>query len=339
MFGALCSARRAALRSALPPRAPLAGPARGLATRSGALLSPQRTGVSDRTRRKLPLAKAKAKAQASRALLASLESGGQQTRPGDKPLREAIAWATADAYDLKALAASGRLPADWQMLEDDDAIYVPVWPAGVHADAPVGPPGFLGPQGHEAGGEVFVFASGTYVTWGLDEGRSRRFLEDIIRPAGDVEQRRYIHVGDEALEFVWHEEEPTRIVGDVIVLGSAPVEEAEGARWESWTPLQARLAYSQGLSRSARLSAEEDVLDDFLASLANIPEQLEAGGKVPLPRKDVIRKQGTLLRLRQRTNLAKDNFFDSPEGHWDNGSLERKCRFLHLAECVADGCH
>lgn len=134
-------------------------------------------------------------------------------------------------------------------------------------------------------------------------------------------------MGDEALEWVWHSEEPTRIVGDVIVLGARPEasdsSSAPANRWESWTPLQARLAYSQGLSRSARLSAEEDALDEFLATLENIPEQLEQGGKVPLPRKDVIRRQGTLLRLRQRTNLAKDNFFDSPEGHWDNGTLER----------------
>lgn len=316
-----------------------------------------RTPVSDRTRRKLPVAKAKAKAQASRALLASLGAERQaqadieiESRHRATPLREAIAWATSDSYDLKALSVSGRLPAGWQMLEDDDAIYIPSWPVSPHSDAPAGPFAFLAsPSGQERvpsdkAGEVFVFGSGTYVTWGLNEDQSQNFLQDVIRGQGhgSVEQKPYVHVGDEALEWVWHAEEPTRIVGDVIVLGALPIDaELETSsshttsnRWEFWTPLQARLAYSQGLSRSARLSAEEDALDEFLASLENIPEQLEQEGRVPLPRKDVIRKQGALLRLRQRTNLAKDNFFDSPEGHWDNGTLERMLITLSSILCA-----
>lgn len=138
---------------------------------------------------------------------------------------------------------------------------------------------------------------------------------------------------------------PTRIVGDVIVLGRAPrrlgqsaesneetatsasanntsPEDSSSSAAEDWSPLLARLAYSQGLSRSARLSAQEEALDTFLSPLNSIPERLEAAGKVPLPRKEVIRKMGTLLRLRQRANLGKDNFLDDPEGHWENGSLE-----------------
>ena len=316
---------------------------------------------------------------------------GGHGRPGPHQLKEVVAWATADSYDFDALIHSGNLPRGWTLLEDDEAIYIPSWPPHAHsagssqdAQAPntlvQAPPGT---------GEVFIFQSGSYVTWGLSEEQSQRFLRSVIRKRPsvevvglksrsrdskvEIEKDRYFHIGDEAMEWVWRENEwvwsslvrkslkadeqfyhrPTRIVGDVIVLGHAPhlsdpqaegnglpaeaidagestklspgIADADATRAavaDEWSPLLARLAFSQGLSRSARLSAQETALDNFLFSLNSIPEQLEKAGKVPLPRKEVIRRMGTLLSLRQRANLSKDNFLDDPEGHWDNGSME-----------------
>jgi hypothetical protein len=58
---------------------------------------------------------------------------------------------------------------------------------------------------------------------------------------------------------------------------------------------------------------QESALDVFLEQCAPLPRLLETEGKVPLPRKQVVRRMGTLLRLRQRANLSRDNFFDEPE--------------------------
>lgn len=82
---------------------------------------------------------------------------------------------------------------------------------------------------------------------------------------------------------------------------------------DPWTPTTARLSFSQGLARSARLSVQEASLGAFLDNVAQLPGLLEKTGKVPLGRREVVRKMGFVLGLRQRANLSRDNFFDEPE--------------------------
>lgn len=174
-----------------------------------------------------------------------------------------------------------------------------------------------------------------------------------------VEVNAYNEIGDEAMEFIMIEEQYvsqrrgsgpancvtdlracfriTRIVGDLIVIGRPPQTEEEeledsytdmpstgqGAPDDpDWTPLMARLAFSQGLCRSARLSVQEAALSAYLEEVAAVPGRLEAEGKVPIPRRQIIRKMGTLLKLRQRANLDTENFLDDPEMYWDNAQLE-----------------
>lgn len=334
--------------------------------------------ISVRTRPKLPTAKAKA--QASRALreqVAASHIPGEITgEPGVErstteaaemgagaQLREVVAYATAEEYDLDALIRSGRLPAGWKLLEDDEVLYIPAWP--IHASQPTTD------KSHDAvadgasdSGEAFIFRSGSYVTWGMSEDQSRRFLPSVIRgrvAKFEVERERYTEIGDEGMDYLFAADQyvlaciksplacymltsltissyrHTRIVGDILVIGQpprlpgsdasdlsdAPSSSSRAANDSSpWTPLLARLAFSQGLARSARLSVQEGALSTYLASVAPIPAQLETQGRVPLPRKEVVRRMGTLLKLRQRANLDKENFLDDPEIYWENGRME-----------------
>jgi uncharacterized Rmd1/YagE family protein len=136
------------------------------------------------------------------------------------------------------------------------------------------------------------------------------------------------------------------MVGDVIVIGQAPrnesddqfdpdlAEESDGSNGEDaadWSPLLARLAFSQGLSRSARLSVQEAALSTYLEEVASFPGRLEIEGKAPLKRKDVIRKMGFLLKLRQRANLDSENFLDDPEMYWENWKVEHHYDQICLA--------
>lgn len=309
---------------------PLAAAARPLALRPVALtpclmrqyntrrreLTPQPAVLR---RARLPTAKAKALALASRAIRAQVTEGSpspmlSSAHVPSPELPEAAAFATAAEYDLSILVASGKLPAGWHWLEDQATIYVPQ------------------SDNNGSDGDVFLFRSGGYVTWRMSPAAGRSFYESVIR-ASNCERDLYQEPGDEAMEFVEISGEVTRVAGDLIVLGG--VDNASDQQAESWLALQARLAFSQGLVASARLSAQEAALSRYLESVSLIPAQLESVGKVPLKRRHVITKLGTLLRLRQRANLDRDNFIDDPDLYWDNEYLESLyrsvCRSLDMA--------
>lgn len=290
---------------------------------------------------------ARAKAQASKALRETLT----QPATGD-----VFAWATSYSYDFAELIQSGRLPANSRLFEDNEVIHIPQWPSSTESTRSQ-------PESSSTGrGEVFIFRSGSYVTWGIDEAQSARFLRSVIQGRDikyKVEVGRYAQTGDEAMEFLYADSQPTRVQGDILVIGQAPdsvqsdhpVTDVDNGTFvnhsmdstaassgtnapayasfgSEWTPTLARLAFSQGLARSARLSVQESALSGFLSTVSSIPSQLETVGKVPLSRTSVIKHMGTLLRLRQTANLDRDNFYDEPEVYWENSKLEDHYRSI-----------
>lgn len=103
-------------------------------------------------------------------------------------------------YDFTALVQSGRLPPDWQLLEDGQVIYLPSWPVSSH-------PGPASYTSHRAGsGEVFILRSGAYVTWGINAEQSKRFRSLVLSPRQEkgtkvwqVEQGAYEDLGEEEM--------------------------------------------------------------------------------------------------------------------------------------------
>lgn len=311
---------------------------------------------------------ARAKAQASKAL--------RQTLP-EPTTGEVLAWATAYSYSFAELIRSGRLPHNYQIFEDNEVIHIPHWP--VPSSSASSSAAATASSATGSRGEVFIFRSGSYVTWGMDEEQSQRFLRNVIQGRDlkfQVEVGRYPQIGDEAMDYLYASSQPTRVQGDIIVIGQPPKSfdaEAETAADESgsenvaveeydavaesssatagstsasssaaatstpytpfgteWTPTLARLAFSQGLARSARLSVQESALSRFLATVSAIPTQLESSGSVPLSRTATIKHTGTLLRLRQLANLDRDNFYDEPEVYWENAKMEDHYRSICL---------
>jgi len=220
---------RNASNKASPPRPSIiakVGAAQG-ATSSSSSTTANNNAAQLRNRKLTPTAKAKAQASASRALreeLASIvakdgsiqssESNAaihQKARKDDqlaqtivdqpnRRLNDAIAFATAESYDFKKLISSNRLPAGWQLLEDDEVIYIPHWPhptISSHTSS-----------SSTAGGEVFVFQSGSYVTWGLSNEQSSRFLRSVLQGRAttgkgqSAEADAYTQIGDEAMEYI-----------------------------------------------------------------------------------------------------------------------------------------
>lgn len=86
--------------------------------------------------------------------------------------------------------------------------------------------------------------------------------------------------------------------------------------------LLARYAYSQALARSTALSTLEVSLEDYLSSMAQLPDSLARTGKPGLPRVALVKKLGELLKFRQGLNLNRENFSDTPDFYWAEPVLE-----------------
>lgn len=252
------------------------------------------------------------------------------------------------------------MPGNYQIFQDNEVIYIPHWPISSSSNKGLKDENAM--KAGEGRGEVFIFRSGSYVTWGLDQEQSQRFLRNVIQPRDlqfQVQVGTFSQPGDEVMDYLYASSQLTRVQGDIIVIGqppktfdaetetcsddansvqeppptSTPSDSTESSAQNTtfgteWTPLLARLAFSQGLARSARLSVQESSLSSFLSTISTIPLQLESSGSVPLSRTSTIKHMGTLLRLRQTANLDRDNFYDEPEVYWENAKLEDHYRSI-----------
>jgi len=214
--------------------------------------------------------------------------------------------ATAERYVLSRLR--GSLPPQSRTLHE--SWWVPKW----------------GQSGKE--GEIFIFANGSFVCWGLGEEDARKFSQKVIS-APVVEVGSLKEAETEELEFVTDPNENTRLQGDLIILGRvSPLSSDENipsslpaAAFPQET-LLARYAFSQALSRSTALSALEVSLDDYLSSVSLLPHSLEKTGKPGLGRTAVIKKLGGLMKFRQSLSLNRENFSDTPDLYWGEPELE-----------------
>ncbi|KAK0494955.1 hypothetical protein EDD18DRAFT_1076287 [Armillaria luteobubalina] len=132
-----------------------------------------------------------------------------------------------------------------------------------------------GPKDRE--GEVFVFANGSFVCWGLGEQDARTFASEVLRHVPGIEISPLKEAETEELEFVTDPTETTRLQGDLIILGqtSTPPTSSDlpSMVFPSETVLS-RYAFSQALSHSTASSALEVSLDEYLSLMALLPHSL-----------------------------------------------------------------
>ncbi|KAJ1967100.1 hypothetical protein IWQ62_002059, partial [Dispira parvispora] len=143
-------------------------------------------------------------------------------------------------------------------------------------------------------GEIFVFQSGAYVTWGLGTHEVERFLREVIEATPGAEIGKYDEVEVEDAPFYilgdgsvksppWNANDvgsgihsqlngsvqQTGMAGDIIVIGPTP------------DPLLSKLAFSHGVARSAKLAVLEALLDQHLQNASKVPRILQRGQKIP----------------------------------------------------------
>lgn len=154
---------------------------RSLATESSSAQKPSFSLNADPANKPKPKATTPLRRSASASL--PIRSNPKPTRGSIHPI---ITVATAERYILPRLRAGGHLPANSQAL--NDSWWVPQWP----------------PRGQGKGdqGEVFVFANGSFVCWGLDESGARRFASEVIGNTPGIEVGSLKEAETEELEFV-----------------------------------------------------------------------------------------------------------------------------------------
>lgn len=162
------------------------------------------------------------------------------------------------------------------------------------------------------GGDIFVFPSGTIVTWSLPPDI---VTKQILRAAEDPHPAELREVED--LDFVNDtSRETSTMKGEVVVLGTRK-EHKDG---DTLDTTLAKIAFSSGLARSTKLAVLEAALTKYFESTRKIPKQLSRGAGIPLGRRFILQKTGELLGLRAKLNHYSELTDSLPDIFWDSKS-------------------
>lgn len=159
------------------------------------------------------------------------------------------------------------------------------------------------------------------MAWNVPEKLSLRLVNKVLKPAASNSH----DVETEDLDYVERPESTTStIVGDTIVLGTKADRLGEGENDGDVNIALAKIAFSSGLSRSAKLSVLENLFERYFESTKSIPTDLAKGSGLgsglPFNRRFVLSKTGELLNIRAQLNLYSELTDSLPDLLWDSKS-------------------
>ncbi|OBT46267.1 hypothetical protein VE00_02327 [Pseudogymnoascus sp. WSF 3629] len=167
------------------------------------------------------------------------------------------------------------------------------------------------------GGDVFIFPSGTIVSWSLPEDLAINLATQTLAPAAINPHLEQIEMED--LEY---QEDPSQeassIKGEVITLGTKKEALENGASSGKTSTTLAQIAFSSGLARSTKLAVLETSLTKYLDSTRTIPPILSRGGRLPFNQQFILQKTGALLELRAQLNHYSELTDSLPDLFWDS---------------------
>lgn len=164
-------------------------------------------------------------------------------------------------------------------------------------------------------GDIFVFPSGTVVTWSLPPDVVTTLATRHLLPAAEDPHVDRKEVED--LEYVIDAtRESSTMTGDVVVLGT----KAEADEGDRLNTTLAKIAFSSGLARSTKLAVLESSLNSYFESTREIPALLSRGSRFTLSRRFILQKTGELLNLRAQLNHYNELTDSLPDIFWDSKS-------------------
>ncbi|KAK4549201.1 hypothetical protein LTR36_007659 [Oleoguttula mirabilis] len=277
-------------------------------------------------------------AQRSRKVIKG--SGKRAHVDPDIATKDVTAYCAAETYNLHVARHVLR-----QEGYEPDPIHTDLFPQVLHVQTP----NFLvksdatGEAEAQGLGDVFVFPSGSVVTWNVSEKLAHTIVQRILPEAAEKGHLDKLEVED--MEYV---EDPTRehskIVGDTIILGtkastsssnsnsttsstdptSPPAEDDSSAstttiprRSSEIDTILAKIAFSSALARSTKLAVLEEMLSAYFSTTRSIPTTLSAGARLRYSRAFILRKTGELLHIRAQLNLYSELTDSLPDLFWD----------------------
>lgn len=238
------------------------------------------------------------------------------------------AYAVADQFDLgkvvDILRSRGYEP---------DPVGTGLFPQVVHVQVPISSiyrstnPAARDLSSTEVG-DVFIFPSGTVVTWALPDGFTSYLATRTLLPAADNPHKEPIETED--LDYIEDSNrEHSLIRGETIILGTKrsdrlvqenQFDDSTESQFQTVDTVLTKIAFSSGFARSTKLAVLETNLASYLASTAEIPTLLAKGTPLPfkLSRDFILRKTGQLLLLRAQLNLYSELTDSLPDLFWDS---------------------
>lgn len=259
----------------------------------------------------------------------SLIKGRGKTRHVDPELetKEITAYCAAETYNVHVARDLLRREG-W----DVDPLNTGLFPQVLHVRAPdLSAEDGRGWRGRkeeadngDSEGDIFIFPSGSVVTWNVAEKIGKQLVERVLLPAAGNSHLDRLEAED--LEYL---EDPTRedseILGDTIILGTKPLEShqtsspsSESASTPEIDTTLAKIAFSSALARSTKLAVLENSLATYFHTTHDIPFLLSRGTKPRFTRAFILRKTGELLSIRAQLNLYSELTDSLPDLFWDS---------------------
>ncbi|RMX87035.1 hypothetical protein D0869_02662 [Hortaea werneckii] len=246
--------------------------------------------------------------------------------------RDVTAYCAAETYNLHVakhvLQQEGYEP---------DPFRTELFPQVLHVQTPnfVVRDEMTGEDTPQGAGDVFIFPSGSVVTWNVTEKLAHHLVERTLAPKAAEEG----HLDRLEVEDLAYVEDPTRevskIIGDTIILGTKASsehqqhhnasqseldsnEEAQQQRRTEIDNILAKIAFSSALARSTKLAVLENMLSSYFQTTRSIPLTLSQGSKLRFSREFILRKTGELLHIRAQLNLYSELTDSLPDLFWDS---------------------
>ncbi|EOB12745.1 Sporulation protein RMD1 [Nosema bombycis CQ1] len=146
--------------------------------------------------------------------------------------------------------------------------------------------------------DCFFYDYGVLVCWGMEKSQETKILKMLL----NYEINKYEPSNVEIESFRYGITEDPFIINDVIFLNS-----------ENYSN---KLVISIAIAQSVKLDFYENLVDNTIDLVKELPDEVEKEGKVSKTRKEILKVIGKLHKLRISLNLVS-NILDEPEFVWD----------------------